>query len=144
MNQEARKRFLVQLERHEGCVLKPYKDTVGKLTIGIGRNLDDVGISRDEAYYLASNDIDSAEKTCMKNITGYLRLSENRQLVLLNMCYNLGIGRLLGFKNTLAAIAAGNYDLAAAGMLASKWAEQVGDRAKELAEIMRTNKWPDT
>mgnify|MGYP001023309749 CR=1 FL=1 len=126
-----------ELIRDEGLRLKPYKDTVGKTTIGIGRNLDDVGISKDEAYLMLDNDIQRTSDSLDKNLPWWKTLDEVRQRVILNMAYNLGINSLLGFKNTLAAIQAGRYNDAADGMLASKWATQVGARATRLADMMR-------
>ena len=69
------------------------------------------------------------------------KLTPARQAALINMAFNLGIGGLLGFKNTLAAIEQGDYVRAARGMLASKWATQVHGRADELAAQMRTGEW---
>jgi len=130
-----------QLLRHEGLRLKPYRCPAGKLTIGIGRNLDDRGISQTEAYVLLENDIQNCEKQLVDEIPEiYSGLDEVRKSVLLNMCFNLGIGGLLGFNNTLAYIAAGDWERAANGMLASKWAKQVGRRAIELSELMRKGK----
>jgi len=134
-------RIKEQLVRHEGLRLKPYRCTAGKLTIGIGRNLDDCGISQTEAYVLLENDIQNCEKQLLDEISEiYNALDEVRKSVLLNMCFNLGIGGLLGFNNTLAFIAAGDWERAANGMLASKWAKQVGRRAIELSELMRKGK----
>ena len=127
-----------QLVRHEGLRLKPYRDSVGKLTIGVGRNLDDVGIARDEALYMLANSIAAARADLQKNLPWVAGIDERRRDVLINMTFNMGIGGLLKFKNTLALVQAGKYDEAADAMLQSKWAEQVGDRAKELAAIMRT------
>ncbi|MDD2424094.1 MAG: glycoside hydrolase family protein, partial [Candidatus Cloacimonetes bacterium] len=130
-----------QLLRHEGLRLKPYRCTAGKLTIGIGRNLDDCGISQKEAYALLDNDIQNCEQQLLEEIPViYNALDEVRQCVLLNMCFNLGIHGLLGFNNTLAFIAAGDWERAANNMLASKWAKQVGRRAIELSELMRKGK----
>ena len=134
-------RIKEQLIRHEGLRLKPYRCMAGKLTIGIGRNLDDCGISQTEAYLLLENDIQNCEKQLLDEIPEiYNPLDEVRKSVLLNMCFNLGIGGLLGFNNTLAFIAAGDWERAANGMLASKWAKQVGRRAIELSEMMRKGK----
>ena len=131
-------RIKEQLVRHEGLRLKPYRCTSGKLTIGIGRNLDDRGISQTEAYVLLENDIQNCEMQLVDEIPEiYNTLDEVRKSVLLNMCFNLGIGGLLEFNNTLAFIAAGDWERAANGMLASKWAKQVGMRAIELSEMMR-------
>jgi lysozyme len=121
--------------------LKPYRCTAGKLTIGVGRNLDDCGISQKEAYALLDNDIRNCEQQLLDEIPViYNALDEVRQSVLLNMCFNLGLKGLLGFNNTLAFIAAGDWERAANGMLASKWAKQVGLRAIELSEMMRKGK----
>ncbi|MDD2650546.1 MAG: glycoside hydrolase family protein [Candidatus Cloacimonadales bacterium] len=127
-----------QLIKHEGLMLKPYKCTAGALTIGVGRNLDAKGISKAEATYLLENDI----KDCIKQVKTHLsdifyRLSENRQMVLVNMCFNLGINGLLQFKKTIALIRACEFEKASQEMLNSKWAKQVGNRAKELSNLMR-------
>lgn len=127
----------VELIRDEGLKLKPYRDTVGKLTIGVGRNLDDVGISEAEAATLLESDIARTAKALDLNLPWWTTLSEERQRVLLNMAFNMGIAGLLGFKNTLAAIQAGKYEDAAKEMLTSKWAAQVGNRAQRLAQMMR-------
>jgi lysozyme len=134
-------RIKEQLVRHEGLRLKPYRCTSGKLTIGYGRNLDDYGISQTEAYVLLENDIQNCEKQLLDEIPEiYNPLDEVRKSVLLNMCFNLGIGGLLGFNNTLTFIGSGDWERAANGMLASKWAKQVGRRAIELSELMRKGK----
>ncbi len=134
-------RIKEQLVRHEGQRLKPYRCTAGKLTIGIGRNLDDCGISQSEAYLMLINDIMNCEKQLQVKIPDiYNGLDEVRKSVLLNMCFNLGISGLLGFKNTLAFVKAGDWERAANNMLVSRWAKQVGRRAIELSELMRKGK----
>ena len=130
-----------QLKRDEGMKLKPYKDSVGKLTIGIGRNLDDVGINELEAEWLLHNDIFRAEAALEKVLPWTADLDEIRRAALINMTFNMGIGGLLGFKNTLAAIQEGRYNDAADGMLESKWATQVGPRAHRLALQIKTGEW---
>ena len=138
MTEALMNRIKAQLVRHEGLRLKPYRCTAGKLTIGIGRNLDDRGISRKEAYAMLERDIQDCEQWLIDKIPDiYNNLDEVRQSVLLNMCFNLGIKGLLGFKNTLDFIGAGDWERAANNMLASKWAKQVGMRAIELSEMMR-------
>ena len=134
-------RIKEQLVRHEGLRLRPYRCTAGKLTIGIGRNLDDCGISQSEAYVMLINDIMNCEKQLQAKIPDiYNGLDEVRKSVLLNMCFNLGINGLLGFKNTLAFVKAGDWERAANNMLVSRWAKQVGRRAIELSELMRKGK----
>jgi lysozyme len=126
-----------ELEIDEGKKKKPYKCTAGKWTIGIGRNLDDRGLSDDEITYLFRNDIQSVFDDLDRSLPWWRKLSDARQRVLANMCLNLGITRLLGFKNTLKAVEEGRYNDAAEGMLASLWAKQVGARAQRLAKMMR-------
>lgn len=127
-----------QLLKHEGLRLKPYRCSAGKLTIGVGRNLEDRGITKDEAVMMLDNDIRLCEEQLISRIGSvYKGLDEVRKSVLINMCFNLGIGGLLEFKNTLAFISCGDWERAANNMLVSRWAKQVGRRAIELAEMMR-------
>jgi len=134
-----RDRLQATLERHEGLRLTPYLDTVGKMTIGYGRNLDDNGITQWEAEMLLAYDIGIATIAVVEVIpTIFLGLNDVRQEILINMIYNLGPTRLLGFKKMIAALDAFDYEKAADEMLDSRWAVQVGQRAIELAEWMRT------
>jgi len=113
----------------------------GKLTIGYGRNLEDRGISFREADALLDNDIDTADANLITCWPWVQALDVARHATLTQMCFNLGTAKLAGFTNTLAAIRRGDYETGAAGMLASKWAKQVGQRASRLAAIMRTGIW---
>lgn len=124
-----------QLIRQEGLRLKPYKCTANKTTIGVGRNLDDIGISEDEAMLLLENDIKKIKEQAEK-LPWFLKLNEARQNVVLNMIFNLGISGFLKFKETIHYLESGQYDQVAIEMLESKWADQVGSRAKELSKIM--------
>jgi lysozyme len=125
-----------QLERHEGLRLHPYHDTVGKLTVGYGRNLDDVGITRDEADFMLDNDIEQVELQ-LETVDEYVGLDQVRQTVVANMAYNLGFHGLMQFSRMWKAIGRRDYDSAAREMLDSRWSKQVGNRAVELARIMR-------
>ena len=129
--------LLDQLIVHEGLRLKPYRCSAGKLTIGIGRNLEDRGITEVEARYLCLNDIGVVEVELTRNFPRWLELSERRQMALADMAFNLGWPRLSGFRRMLLAIEAGDYEAAAAEMLDSRWAQQVGRRAETLARMMR-------
>lgn len=126
----------------EGLRLRPYRCTAGKLTIGYGRNLDDLGISETEAESLLINDVDRVIGHLMLlpqyQMLGY---DQARQAVLVDMVFNLGLTRFLGFKAMLAALELGDFDRAADEMLDSKWARQVGKRATNLAEVMRSGRW---
>lgn len=132
-----REKLASQLTVDEGRRALVYIDTVGKLTGGVGRNLTDRPFFDDEIALMLKNDIDLAEKDLDRFIPWWRQLSEARQNVLANMCFNLGIKRLQQFVNMLDHARAGRYDGAAAEMLDSKWAKQVGDRARRLAELMR-------
>ncbi len=126
------------LRRHEGVRLKPYRDTVGKLTIGVGRNLDDVGITPDEATVLLRTDIDRTAAALDTALPWWSSLEPARRRVLMDMAFNLGVPGLLAFKLTLAAVRDSCFDEAATRMLQSRWATQVGRRAQEMAQAMRT------
>ena len=136
-----RYRTKLLVKRHEGLRLKPYKDTVGKLTIGYGRNLEDVGITLEEAELMLEHDLDRALKDAREVIAGFDELDEVRQAVLVDMAFNLGRAGLAGFRNMRAALALGDFERAADEMLDSLWARQVGRRAQELADMMRSGEW---
>lgn len=125
------------LIRHEGLRLLPYLDTVGKTTIGVGRNLSDNGITEAEALFMLQTDIDRAKAACAHAFPWADGMTGARQNVLHNMMFNLGPYRLLKFKRMLAALQCGRYEEAAREMLSSRWSTQVGARARELAEMMR-------
>lgn len=127
-----------ELIRDEGLRTKLYQDTVGKWTIGVGRNLSDNGISVEEAHVLLAHDIKDALTDLDALFPWAVHMNGVRQRVLANMLFNLGAARLLKFKNTLAAMSAGQYQKAADGMRASLWARQVGKRAERLAKMMET------
>ncbi len=136
-------RMRAQLRLHEGERLRPYRDTIGKLTIGIGRNLDDTGITRDEADYLLIADILRSERDLDEHLPWWRMLDPIRRRVLVDMCFNMGIGTpggrgLRSFVNTLEHIRMGRYHEAADGMLRSRWSDQVGARSERLAEMMRS------
>jgi lysozyme len=132
-----RDKLAADLTVDEGRRPRIYVDTVGKVTGGVGRNLTDRPFSEDEMDLMLSNDIKGVERDLDRRLPWWRQMSEARQNVLANMCFNLGIDRLLGFVNTLSMMKAGRYDAAAAEMLNSTWAKQVGARAIRLAATMR-------
>lgn len=127
------------LAADEGRKSRPYKCTAGKITIGIGRNLDDNGLSEEEIDMLFNNDLRRCVVSLEKNIKCYDSLSGARQLVLINMMFNMGATRLKEFKKFFAALEAGKWGEAADEMLDSDWAKQVPARANRLAAMMREN-----
>jgi lysozyme len=133
-----RQAVAAMLERDEGVRLKPYLDSVDKMTIGIGRNLDDKGITLAEARYLLQNDIDA----CLADLDPlpwFARLSDIRQRVICAMRFNLGMAGLMQFKKMLVHIDNGRFTSAAREMLQSRWAQQVGRRADRLATMFITD-----
>ena len=149
--------LMQKLVAHEGMRLDVYKDTLGINTIGIGRNLDDRGITKDEldwmdypsieyvysdgiteadAIYLAQNDVQIVEEELLRAHPCVDRLDAVRQLVLVDMAFNLGVPRLCKFKKMWAAVEAEDFPTAAKEMLASRWANQVKSRATKLAHAM--------
>ena len=127
-----------QLIKHEGLELMPYKCTAGKLTIGVGRNIEDRGISYDEAMFLLENDLTLYHVELMKAFPVVDQLDVVRQYTLVNMAFNLGITKLRQFKLMWAAIEDNDFEVAAQEMLNSKWSRDVGQRSLQLSEQMRT------
>jgi lysozyme len=131
-----REELIDLLTVHEGKRLKPYRDSVGKLTIGVGRNLDDVGISEAEANDMLYHDLDRVWGQITSKYPWFEKLDEVRQDVVLSMVFNIGIRGFGEFKNLIASMEKGNYIEARINMLDSGWARQVGNRAKDLAYMM--------
>ena len=138
-----RQALRAELLRDEGEKLIAYQDSVGLWTIGVGHLLGTQPrmqrITRSESRALLENDIDLAAGVLSGLIEDWDGLDDVRQRALLNMAFNLG-PRLAGFVDFLAAVRARRWDAAAAEMINSKWAKQVGERAKRLAEMMRTGR----
>jgi lysozyme len=154
--------FLDKLIEHEGMVLTVYQDTLGIDTIGIGRNLKDRGISPEElaymdipnmaivytegineadARYLAMNDIKIVENELVQVHKCVENLDAVRQLILMDMAFNMGVPRLCKFKKMWNAIHEGNFDAASLEMMDSKWARQVGSRARKLSDAMKSGEF---
>jgi lysozyme len=141
-----------ELRRDEGVRYWPYKDTAKppRDTVGVGRNLQAKPLPADWAYpltpaqvtQLLEQDIADTLANLDRNLPWWRSLDEVRQRCVANMAYNLGIGKLLGFKNALGAMQRGSYAIAAAAMLNSAWAAQVGARAQRLAKAMETGTMP--
>jgi lysozyme len=145
--------ILESLKRHEGYRKHPYVDTVGKLTVGHGRNLDDVGISRDEAAMLLEGDVTAAIALCLQAWPWLSGLDDVRSAVIVEMAVNLGIDGLKGFKQMIAAVeralaakdpavAQREFAAAAAHGIDSLWRAQVGARAYRLMAQLASGKIP--
>ena len=138
-------RLKEMLKRHEGIRQFVYQCSANKLTIGVGRNIDKdggIGLSLDEINYLLDSDI----VRCLRELNEFewfSELDEVRQDAMVSICLNLGLPRLKGFELALNAMSLRLYDEAASEFLDSKWASQVGYRAKELSEMIRTGDYPE-
>ena len=128
------------IKKHEGLRLKVYDDSEGIATIGVGRNLEAVGITESMAMEMLAEDMESVF-TDLSRYQWYNGLNEARQAVVENMMFNLGSARFSGFKKTLKYISDGDFLAASKEMLDSKWARQVGNRADELSLMMETGKF---
>ena len=135
------KKLTAQLIRDEDLRLKPYRCISGKLTIGVGRNLDDKGILREEALYLLQNDVDEVRQDLVSQFPWMRDLDEARFGAFVNLAFNMGITGLKTFVNTLQHARHGHWDKVAVNLLKSKYASQVGDRAKRIAKQLETGEW---
>jgi len=134
-------KLIEQLKRHEGVKLKLYTCSAGKLTIGVGRNIQDNGITMEEAEYFLQNDIAEARSQLLHAFPWMDELNDARISAMINFTFNVGIGTVKKFEKALAALKEKNYDEAANQMMKSVWATQVGNRAIEVTEQIRTGEW---
>lgn len=134
-------KLLDALSLDEGRRARIYTDTVGKVSGGVGRNLTDKGFRQDEIDLMLRNDIAEAVAELDRVAPWWRGLNDARQNALVNMMFNLGATRLMGFKKFLAALQVGDWAKAESEMLDSKWARQVGDRSTRLALLIRNGKF---
>lgn len=141
-----REALIAQLIRHEGLKLAAYHDSLGYLTIGVGRLIDarmGGGISADEALMLLNNDLDK----CITDLAGrfpwFEGLDAVRQRALVDLRFNLGPSGLLEFSKFLVAMGRGDYATAARELVASRWYHQVGTRGPYLVQMVKTGQEPD-
>jgi lysozyme len=130
-------KFKPLLKKHEGLRLKPYRCSAGKLTIGYGHNLDANGITEEDADRMLHNDILICTLELNRSLPWWSSHPENVQQVIMNMCFNLGITKLLEFKRTLGYIRDQKYSVASVELRKSKWYTQVGSRAEELIVLLQ-------
>jgi len=135
------KELIQMLKRHEGVKSYAYKCSQNKITVGVGRNIDQeggIGLSDDEIDYLLQNDIERVIKELASEYPWFNSLDEVRKDAMIDIAFNLGQTRLRLFKRALAGMEVGDYEKAAAEFLDSKWATQTGKRALELADMIST------
>ena len=135
--------LIEMLRRHEGVRDKVYLCSAGYETIGVGRNIseDGLGLSEDEINFLLNNDIKRVREELTEEYYWFAGLDEARQDAMIDISFNLGQTRLRGFVKSLEALAREDFDTAADEFMDSKWSEQVGDRAVEVTEIIRTGEY---
>tara|TARA_R100001086_G_scaffold71703_1_gene34421 strand:- start:36 stop:455 length:420 start_codon:yes stop_codon:yes gene_type:complete len=135
-----REQVLNTIKEHEGFRQFPYPDSVGKLTIGYGFNLDDVGLYEDECEVILNMRLNRLEAELIE-FDWFRNQNEARQGALIDMAYNLGVGGLKGFRKMIRALREGDFQEAAVQALDSKWATQVGRRAHTIADIIEQGEW---
>lgn len=133
-------RLRESLLQHEGIKLFPYQDSEGYITIGVGRNLQNNGITPNEAMAMLRHDTDKAVHYARKYVW-FEFLNDARQNVIVEMIFNLGPNRFAEFRNMIAALSKHDYAKASAEMLNSKWRTQVKSRALRLADQMKTGEF---
>ena len=132
-----------QLRIHEGVRKHVYLCSAGYETIAVGRNIAEsgIGLSDDEIDYLLENDIKRCKQELI-SLSWFSDLDPVRQDAIVNLCFNLGLTRLMGFQNAMGAMAVGDYEKAADEFLDSRWAKQVGQRSLDVAHMIRTGEYP--
>ena len=136
--------IIEMLRTHEGVETHAYKCTAEKTTIGVGRNIDPsggIGLSHDEIDYLLANDIKRVEAELLRAFSWYDDLNQPRKDAMIDMCFNMGLPRLMKFKKALAGMAMGDYNAASIEFLDSRWAKQVGQRAITITDIIRSGEY---
>ena len=129
------------LKRHEGVRSHAYKCSEDMITVGVGRNIDEnggLGLADDEIEYLLANDIRRVREELDDTYYWFAALNEPRKDAMINICFNLGLTRLRGFVKALQAMSREQFDIAADEFMDSRWSQQVGDRAVEVTEIIRS------
>ena len=136
------------LKKHEGLMLRPYKCPAGHWSIGYGHNLEAHGeflpesITEEEAEEYLTKDIEKAIDDCQMQIPDFEGYDSVRKAVLIDMCYNMGVWKLIKFVRMLKAMHQYDWQRAADELLDSKYARQVGSRSKENAQMLITGLWP--
>jgi lysozyme len=140
------KKLIEQLSIHEGVKKFAYKCPAGKITVGIGRNIDSdggLGLSDDEIIYLLRNDISRIDQELTNAFRFYKELDRVRKDAMINICFNLGLTRLRSFREALGRMEKKEYPEAAVEFLDSLWASQVGQRALDVTYMIQHGEYPD-
>jgi lysozyme len=136
-------KLVEMLRLHEGVRYKVYLCSEGYETIGVGRNISEggLGLSKDEVDYLLVNDIKRVQDELTRSYSWFARLDDVRRDAMVDICFNIGLTRLRGFVNALAAMSRSQYEIAADEFMDSRWSQQVGNRAVEVTDMIRTGEY---
>ena len=136
-------KLVEMLRLHEGVRYKVYVCSEGYETIGVGRNISEggLGLSKDEVDYLLVNDIKRVQDELTRSYSWFARLDDVRRDAMVDICFNIGLTKLRGFVNALAAMSRSQYEIAADEFMDSRWSEQVGNRAVEVTDMIRTGEY---
>jgi len=136
-------KLMEKLKLREGVRSKVYMCSAGYETIGVGRNIAEsgLGLSDDEIEYLLNNDIKRVREELEDNYFWFAALNEVRQDAMIDISFNLGLTRLRGFVKALEAMSREQFDIAADEFMDSRWSQQVGNRAVEVTEMIRTGEY---
>ena len=138
------KDLIEMLRRHEGVRSHAYKCSEDMITVGVGRNIDEnggLGLSEDEVDYLLENDITRVRQELTDTYFWFPALNEARQDAMIDISFNLGQTRLRGFVKAVEAMSREQFDIAADEFMDSRWSQQVGSRAVEVTEMIRTGEY---
>jgi len=138
------KDLIEMLRRHEGVRSHAYKCSEDMITVGVGRNIDEnggLGLSEDEIDYLLENDITRVRQELTDTYFWFPALNEARQDAMIDISFNLGQTRLRGFVKAVEAMSREQFDIAADEFMDSRWSQQVGNRAVEVTEMIRTGEY---
>ena len=136
-------KLVEMIKRHEGVKSKVYKCSQGFETIGVGRNISEsgLGLSDDEIEYLLANDIARVKDELADTYFWFNGINEARQDAMIDISFNLGQTRLRGFIKAIEAMSREQFDIAADEFMDSRWSQQVGNRAVEVTEMIRTGEY---
>jgi lysozyme len=129
-------RLKEQLLIDEGLELFPYRCSADKLTIGVGRNLEAIGITKEEAMFLLDNDIKNVAFQCKVEFDWFEDLNDVRKEAIINLVFNMGMTTFKKFKKTIGYIKSGDFERAGVELLDSNYARQVGERSVRVANML--------
>ena len=138
-------KLIEMLKLHEGVRSKVYICSAGYETLGVGRYVSEsgLGLSADEIDYLLANDIARVKEELSDSYFWFNAMNDARKDALIDICFNLGLTKMRGFINAITAMSREQFDIAADEFLDSRWAEQVGNRAIRVTEMIRTGEYQD-